>query len=41
MGTERIRKLEEEIAKVRAQLAQLEAQLEKAKECEKQGPSRP
>jgi uncharacterized protein YacL (UPF0231 family) len=35
MGTERIRKLEEEIASVRAKLEQLEAQIEKAKECEK------
>jgi hypothetical protein len=35
MGTQRIRELEEEIARVRAKLVQLEAQLEKAKECEK------
>jgi hypothetical protein len=35
MGAQRIREVEEEIARVRAKLAQLEAQLEKAKECEK------
>ena len=38
MDTQGMRKLEDEIARVRAKLAQLETQLEKAKEFERRKP---